>query len=414
MSINPGLESPEGPREAPPVAEVWQRARDFSIVKGGLFFRLLRRANLAGEAATALRRRVVAVALLAWLPLLALTGLQGTTLGTRVAVPFLLDVDFQVRFLISLPLLILAEYVLQLYMRPIVENFLVRNLIPDKDLARFDAAMRSATRLCDSVLAEVLLLAVVYGLGVLVIWRHQVVLGTTATWYGAPSAGGFRLTLAGIWYGYLSQPIYQFLLVRWYFRLVVWARFLWQVARIPLRLVPTHPDRLGGMGFVANTGAALMVLGVAHGCLLAGNIANRIFYQGARLMDFKGVVVAWVVVLVVLFLGPLLVFSLQLVQVKRKGSREYGALAERYVRAFDTKWLRGGAATDEPLLGTGDIQSLADLGNSYEIVRSMRVVPITRDALLNLIGAILVPLVPLGLTMMPLEELLKQILSILV
>ena len=112
-------------------------------------------------------------------------------------------------------------------------------------------------------------------------------------------------------------------------------------------------------------------------------------------------------------LGPLLVFAPQLAAAKRKGLREYGTLAERYVREFDAKWLRGGAPADEPFVGSADIQSLADLGNSYEVVRTMRTAPITRDAIVRLAAATLVPIVPLLLTMMPLEELLKKLFGVL-
>jgi hypothetical protein len=112
-------------------------------------------------------------------------------------------------------------------------------------------------------------------------------------------------------------------------------------------------------------------------------------------------------------LGPLLVFAPQLAQAKRKGLREYGTLAQRYVGEFDRKWLRGGAPADEPFVGSADIQSLADLGNSYEVVRTMRTAPITRDAVIGLSAATLVPIVPLLLTMMPLEELLKKLFAIL-
>ena len=83
------------------------------------------------------------------------------------------------------------------------------------------------------------------------------------------------------------------------------------------------------------------------------------------------------------------------------------------LREFDGKWLRGGAQHDEPLVGTADIQSLADLGNSYEAVRTMRLAPITRDAVLRLGAAALAPIVPLLLTMMPLEELVKTLFGIL-
>ena len=102
-------------------------------------------------------------------------------------------------------------------------------------------------------------------------------------------------------------------------------------------------------------------------------------------------------------------FTPQLFQLKLKGNREYGTLAQRYVREFDAKWLRGGAPADEPLMGSGDIQSLADLGNSLQSVQSMRVFPVTKDAVLQLAMATVVPLAPLLLTMMPLEELLKKL-----
>jgi hypothetical protein len=215
-----------------------------------------------------------------------------------------------------------------------------------------------------------------------------------------------------VWYGYVSLPIFQFLLIRWYFRIFIWMRFLWQVSRIDLSLLPTHPDRVCGLGFLSYTVHAFVPLAVAHGGLLAGNIANRIFYLGAALPQFKIEIAVLVVFVLCMVLGPLLLFAPQLAEAKRRGNREYGTLAERYVREFDAKWLRGGAPADEPLVGSDDIQSLADLSNSFEVVRTMRIAPVTRDAVLQLVAATLVPVVPLALTMMPLEELLKKLIGI--
>ena len=106
---------------------------------------------------------------------------------------------------------------------------------------------------------------------------------------------------------------------------------------------------------------------------------------------------------------PLFVFSAQLAAAKREGLREYGELAQRYVRAFDKKWLRGGAPSGEPLVGSADLQSLADLGNSFDLVKRMRLAPVSRDAVLGLGAATLVPFVPLLLTIMPLEELVTML-----
>ena len=65
----------------------------------------------------------------------------------------------------------------------------------------------------------------------------------------------------------MSLSLYQFVLLRWYFRLFIWTRFLWQVSRIDLRLIPTHPDRCGGLGFVAAVGNAFVPILPAQGGL---------------------------------------------------------------------------------------------------------------------------------------------------
>lgn len=392
--------------------EVLRGTSDFSLVLGGPLFQLLRRAHLANDALMLVRQRVIVITLIAWLPLLVLSAFEGRLAGGGAAVPFLFDFEVHVRYLVALPLLIIAELVVHRRMRPLVQQFLERKLIPASAMARFEAAIASAYRLRNSALAELLLIAFVYGVGVMVIWRQYVAL-ETETWYSTPSAEGSRLLPAGIWYGYVSLPIFQFLVARWYFRLFIWARFLWQVSRIRLSLVPTHPDRVGGLGFLANTSYAFALIGVALGALLAGQLASRIFFLETPLTQFKAEIATLVVFLLCTFLGPLLVFSGQLAEAKRKGLREYGTLAERYVREFDAKWLRGGAPAGEPLVGSADIQSLADLGNSYEVVRSMRIAPVTRDAILRLAAAALVPIVPLLLTMMPLEELVKMLFGIL-
>ncbi|MBK7768523.1 MAG: hypothetical protein IPI44_22300 [Sulfuritalea sp.] len=385
---------------------------DFSLVLGGPLFQLLRRAHLSDDALLLVRQRIIVIALFAWLPLLLLSALEGNLWGGSTVVPFLFDIEVHVRFLVALPLLILAELVVHRRMRPLLQQFVERNLIPENAMTRFKSAIASAFRLRNSVLAEVLLIAFVYGVGVLIVWRHYVALDT-ATWFATGSAAGSRLSLAGLWYGYVSIPIFQFLLCRWYFRLFIWARFLWQVSRIELSLVPTHPDSLGGLSFVSGQVYAFTVLAVAHGALLAGNLANRIFFLGAELPQFKAEIAVLVIFLMCVVLGPLLFFAPQLSQAKRRGSREYGTLAERYVREFDSKWLRGGAPADEPLVGSADIQSLADLGNSYQVVREMRIVPLKRDDVIRLVGATLAPIVPLALTMMSLEELLKKLVGVL-
>ena len=374
-------------------------------------FQLLLRARVTSDGLTLVVRRIILFVLITWVPLLALSALEGHLRDGDVALPFLLDLETHIRFLVVVPLLLAAELVVHRRLLTVTRAFLDRDLISDAEDARFDAAINSAFRLRNSVLAELLLLAFVYGVGVLVVWRHYTALAVP-TWYARHSAERYGLDGAGIWYAYVSLPIFQFLLLRWYFRLFIWIRFLWQVSRLELSLVPTHPDQLGGLGFLGSTVFAFSVLLVAHGAMLAAQIANRIFFAGAALPDFKEEIFVTLVFLLCLVFGPLLVFTPQLSRAKRRGLFEYGTLAERYVREFDGKWLRGGAQASEPLMGSADIQSLADMGNSFTVVRTMRLAPIGRDAVLELAACVLVPLMPLLLTVMPVEQLVKKLVGL--
>ncbi len=108
-------------------------------------------------------------------------------------------------------------------MRPVVQRFLERHLVPERARPRFEAAVASALRWRNSVVAELCLIGLVYGAGVLIVWRHYVAL-ETATWYAVPAGEQLQRSLAGLWCGYVSLPIFQFLLLRWYFRLFIWAR----------------------------------------------------------------------------------------------------------------------------------------------------------------------------------------------
>jgi hypothetical protein len=385
---------------------------DFSLVRGGPLFQLWLGTRLSGRHLELLRRRIIAMVLLTWMPLLLLSVVDGHAWSGSLALPFLLDVEQHLRLLLALPLLIFAELVAHRRLRLVVRGFLARGLIPGAARAQFDSAVTAAMRLRNSAAAELLLIAFVYGVGVPYFWRNFVALDVVS-WYGVMVAGRLRPSLAGWWLGCVSLPVLQFLLLRWYFRLFIWARFLWQVSHIDLMLLPTHPDRCGGLGFLMSVRRAFAPLLMAQGVLLAGLIANRIVFAGGRLPNFLLEIIALAAVAVSVVLVPLLVFSLKLDRVAHTGVAEYGVLAQKYAREFDQKWLRGTAPAEEPLLGSADIQSLADMAGSFEVVQEMRIVPFTIRDVLQL-GAISVfPIFPLVLTMFSPQELLAHLMKLI-
>jgi hypothetical protein len=383
---------------------------DFSVVLGGPLYQVLRRTGLSDDALALVHRRIIAFLIITWLPLLLLSALEGRAWWGGVTVPFLLNTEVQLRLLIAMPLLILAELTVHQRMRRLVSHFTSRRLVEAVDQPRLAAAVASALRLRNSLVAELSLIVLIYVVGIAV---REYLAADAHSWASASSSSTalVNLSLAGWWHAIVSVPVFQFLLVRWYFRVFIWARFLWQVSRIPLALLPTHPDRVGGLGFLANVVYAFAPILFAHGVMLAGFIADRIFFEGAALPQFVVEIASGVAALTFLMLLPLMAFSGQLARVKRTGLGEYGVLAQRYAREFDVKWLRGGTAPAEPLMGSADIQSLADLASSFEVIQGMRIVPFSKETVLQLAVVTAVPLLPLLLTMISAEELIKRLLS---
>jgi hypothetical protein len=383
---------------------------DFSLVLGGPLFQLFRRAHLSGDGLELLRRRILAITIFTWLPLLLLSAIEGHALSGSFKISFLRDIEAHVRFLIALPVLLGAELVVQIRLGSVVRRFVERNIIAAQDRPKFDAAVKSARRVRDSVAVEMGLLILAYTVGVW-IWRSEVALGS-ATWYALPDAMQLHLTKAGCWYAFVSIPIFQFILLRWYMRLVLWFWLLWKFSRLNLQLSAAHPDRAGGIGFLGSNSDAFAPILFAQGSLLAGVIASRVLYQGQNLLAFRMQAAGFIVFFILFILGPLVMFTPQLDRAKRAGKAYYGLLASRFVFGFEAKWTPSSApGTGE--LHADDIQGLADLGSSYSAVRGMRLVPFALEDVTFLVVTTVLPLLPLVLTRFSPEQVLVGLVKIL-
>ena len=387
---------------------------DFSIVLGGPLFQLLLRLGLITPSLGLLKKRITVITLFAWLPPLLFSIVDGKAWTTN-GMSFLHDMEAQTRLLVALPLLIAAELLVHTRLRLIVGQFIERDIVTNQMLPRFRELIASAIKFRNSMSVELVLLLVTF------IGGHYLsntvsilekIPPNTESWYATNDSAGKHLTLAGYWYFFIGRPLFQFILFRWYFRIFVWIRFLWQTAQLDLKLIATHPDHACGLGFLATSVIAFIPLTVAHGTLLAGLIGNAIFFTGAKLPDFMILILGIALFLQLIVLGPLVVFARNLVRAKLTGLREYGTLASEYTNEFDRKWVHKRVPEHGPLLGSSDIQSLADIGNSFQVVRNIQPFPFNKNSVIQLVLFTLIPLVPLMLTMIPLEELIKKLLGV--
>lgn len=391
--------------------ETYRKNRPFLLMEGGPLFQIEQRISSFRKKAALTKKRALLSILLTWAPLLILSLLQGTAYGRKIPVPFLRDFAVHARFVFAVSLLLLSENVLGPRIAEAAEQFVKSKVILPPDYAGFDQAVTRGLQKRDSITVEIVIAVlafVVSVVGFLITAVH------VSTWYAVWSSAGVSLTWAGWWLVCVSLPIYHFLGLRWGWRLLIWFQFLAAMNHLNLQLYPTHPDHAGGLGFVGEAQRFFGIVLFAFSCTLSGVIANEILYNGMRLTSFAPLVAFYLFLLLAALVLPLIIFAVRLLRLKRIGLQQYGTLGTAYTALFHRKWILGESTDDDALLGTRDIQSLADLGNGYNLVEGMRVLPIDPRTLIHLTIAGILPMVPLLLAVMPLQQLLRLLMKFLV
>ena len=179
--------------------------------------------------------------------------------------------------------------------------------------------------------------------------------------------------------------------------------------KINLHLIPTHPDSAAGLGYLEVVQEHFAPLAMAISAVLSARFAEDIAVQTMTFEALYQWIPIVLLLIAVLFIGPLFIFSRKLWYCRVTGLIEYMAMASHYVNAFDNKWIRDEQATGESQLGTPDMQSLADLTNSVRVVRDMRWIPASRRLLLTLAASVIVPMLPLLLLKYPVVELTEKL-----
>jgi hypothetical protein len=377
-------------------------AEGFSITNGGPLHRLLVRLGHAGDERRLVLRRTLAAVLIAWLPLVLLSLMQGLAWGRQIEIPFLRDLAVNVRFLVALPILIVAESRIDRRWRTLVLEFLRSELVGEKTLPSFEAVLKRTMRWRDRLLPEALLAFIAIFLSVTFI-KTELLMTGTSNWH---SLGTGAMSAAGRWFNLVSTPIFRFLMLRWLWRMLLWTSLLWSVSRIDLFLVATHTDLAAGLGFLSEGQRAFGSIAFAGGAVVAAEIGNAVAFEGAALSSEKFSMIAYGVLAVLFLIAPLLVVTPVLLKIKRKGLLEYGAQVTIHNQSFERKWIQEKPHAGETLLGNPDASSLADLGSSFSVVRQMRIVPIDKPTLISLAISAALPMILLVLYAMPTSELI--------
>jgi len=385
------------------------QAAPFALCHGGAIYRISRRFHLAREGLLGLSLRCAISFGLTFVPLAVLAAAQGVLYGHRVTLPLLSDITVYARFVFALPFLIAAEPIVDRRLGEAVRMFHTTGVLEGGAREDFDRALHRLARVRDSFIPEIVLLVASFAFS----WfSSRAILDlSVSSWREVLPHSEASVTMAGRWLDLVSLPIFQFLALRWLWRILLWAVFLARVSRTELKLVPTHPDGAAGLAFLGEAHTAFIVVLIPLSATAAAKAVQWIQFSGGTILSLQPALGTFAALGLLVALGPLLVFTPRLVRAKRAGLYRYGALASDYTQQFDRKWLQGGSGQEE-ILGTGDIQSLADLGNSFAFVERMRVVPANLRHAITVLVASVLPVIPFLALIFPLREILQQLLSL--
>jgi hypothetical protein len=383
----------------------------FPLFEGGPFAKLQAPLRLTGEEQRHVWRRMIFAVMATWVPLAVLAAVQGRAIGLNWRESMLLDVAMYARFLVALPLLILATLGCQRKLQAVVHHFLDAELVKETERESFFANITAMLRWRDSVVAAVVMVALAV--------VDAVAFGTVSvaqvpdSWRVVGPAGHRSLSLAGWWLVAVCEPLYEITMMQFFYRVALWWRFLWKTSRLELHLNAAHPDGAGGLAFLGMVLPTFQLPLFAIASSGAGTLANLMLLMGVSFVSFQYAIAASAVVLVVLMAGPLVFFKGQLGNVKQRAVLGCGALAGRQLRAFEEKWLGPSPPAVGEMLRAPDFSAVGNFNPTVTAIQKMNTLPFWPKQLVPLVVSALFPYLPVAAIEMPLQEILSQLWKLL-
>ena len=354
--------------------------------------------------------RAVLISIIAWMPLVLLAAIQSTALGQDKLTDLLLDFAVHGRYLVAVPLFIIAETFTLTTLGKTARHFVEAELIRDSDRSRFESIAASTRRLLHSNVVEILVVLLAYCTVVILI--RAISPKEIPEWHKLTNEA-LSFSWAGWWHAIVSLPVSLILFFGWLWRLFLWALLLWRVSRLDLHLVPAHPDLSGGLQFVGASLRAFPLLSFALGAVVAGGVANRVVHQGMHLIDFIYIIATLLVAILIVFVAPLTFFIREILQTRRRGIFEYGALAGAVGRQMERKWIERNVSADETALDVQHFSATTDLYQLVSNVYQIKNVPLDLQDLIAVVIAVLLPFLPVLLFEIPLNVILPDLVKLL-
>ena len=378
---------------------------EVSLVRGGPSYRVQHAIGLVRPTEWNLGRRISFLIVVGWLPLFVLTAL----FNREGLVSLIRDYRVHARLLVAVPVLLVGELLMESRFRAVVGHLRRAGLLNELELAHVDEVIAALIRAHDSFVPEFII--------VLLLIVHTATsykgLVDATPWLSRASGAEIHLTAAGWYIVVVSSSIFQFLLGLALWKWLLWTYFAFKLSQRNLKLVPTHPDGHGGLGFLGLTSAAFAPIAFSATAVIAATWREEILHHGARLIDYRLPAIILVSLTALIALGPLAFFVPRLAGVRRKGILECGILGQIHSAEFHQKWIVHRAGHEAEFLVAPESTTLANYGRAYETIENMNAFPADKGALYTLAAAIAIPALPAILAEIPFAVVLSDLLKTL-
>lgn len=378
---------------------------DDSLIRGGPFHQVQSVTRLIQPAQRRFKRRITFAIAIGWVPLLLITLL----FEPGAVVSFLRDYRIHSRMLIAVPVLLLGQGLMESQFATVIAHLRKAHLLADFDLGLTDELVAGLRRLRDSVLPELIIFLLVVTHTALSFSK----LVDATPWLATATGASLRLTPAG-WYAVLiSASIFQFLLGLSLWKWLLWTMFAFKLSGLHLKLVPTHPDGHGGLGFLGLMVVGFTPISCAVTAVIGATWRHEILHGNAHLMNLKLPAITLVVIIAILALLPLLFFVPQLATLRRKGILDYSTLGQIEMTEFDEKWIEHRAGHESQVLTEMESSNVIDFSATYDRVKQLIPLPVDRGTLIPLALSIVIPALPTVFAEIPVAVALQDLLKAL-
>lgn len=382
-------------------------AERFSLVRDDLLFHLQRRLGLIPAHGLGIARRAIFYSMLCWLPLAIWAWITGRMLPGGPEEPLLGHYGVHVRCLVAIPLLVIGEGLAQKLVPLCFSQFVRTGIVDEALVPRFQQVIAGGLRLRDRTYPWVVIS------GLVILWTAAILVSPNPdelAWTGDRTTRTF-----GAWWLLLVvRPLFSVLLLAWIWRLLLAGVILARIARLPLRPVPTHPDRVCGLGFLARLPAVFAPFTLAVSSVVAASWAHLVAYHDTPVPSLYIQMAVLGIVLIVLVALPLLCFTPLLLRTKKVAMLDYGVLLAEHGRKVQQRWLAGAPGLDDDtMLNAPELGATADTQTLYESVTKIRPVILDRGMLLAIAVPAALPMLLLVAGQYPVKATLLKLLTVL-